>query len=104
MDSDIWEYQKENEIPHSKIYDKGHKRNGCWPCLMDIRFPDSKISILRTSHPKLWRFLLVDKGLAERILKLKLALGDEDFPGTAKERQQYSRNLVDTRPCFFDSC
>ena len=78
QDNDIWEYHDRFNIPHSVIYDKGHKRNGCWPCLMDFRFADSKLSLLRQSHPKLWRFLLIDKGLGKRILVLKLALEDEE--------------------------
>lgn len=102
-DSDIWEYHKEYEIPYSKIYDMGHKRNGCWPCLMDIKFSDSKLSILRQSHPKLWRFLLVDKGLAERILKLKLALEDEEASDHESWLQGRIESLVAQRPCFFDS-
>lgn len=101
-DEDVWEYHARFGIPHSQIYDKGHKRNGCWPCLMDIRFPDSKLSLLRKSHPKLWRFLLVDKGLGERILALKIALGKEEMP--SRTAQHYVRTLIEQRPCFFDSC
>jgi len=101
-DNDVWEYHNRFGIPHSPIYDKGHKRNGCWPCLMDIRFPDSKLSLLRHSHPKLWRFLLVDKRLGERILALKIALGKEEMLNHMV--RHYVRTLVEQRPCFFDSC
>ena len=44
---------------------------------MDFRFPDNKLGILRQSHPKLWQFLIVNKGLGKRILALKLALEDD---------------------------
>lgn len=74
---DILEFHRKFRIPHSPIYDMGHSRNGCWPCLMDFRFPDNKLRILRQSHPKLWQFLIVNKGLGKRILALKLALEDD---------------------------
>lgn len=103
-DGEVWEYHNRFGINHSAIYDKGHKRNGCWPCLMDIRFSDSKLSLLRQSHPKLWRFLLVEKGLAERILTLKLVLEDKELPDKQDLLRNQARNLIDHRPCFFDSC
>lgn len=74
---DILEFHRKFGLPHSPIYDMGHLRNGCWPCLMDFRFPDNKLRALRLSHPKLWRFLIFDKDLGKRILALKLALEDE---------------------------
>jgi 3'-phosphoadenosine 5'-phosphosulfate sulfotransferase (PAPS reductase)/FAD synthetase len=74
---DILEFHRKFRVPHSPIYDMGHSRNGCWPCLMDFRFPDNKLRILRQSHPKLWQFLIVNKGLGKRILALKLALEDD---------------------------
>jgi len=103
-DNDIWEYHQQFHVDHSAIYDKGHRRNGCWPCLMDIRFSDSKFSILRQSHPKLWRFLLVEKGLAERILTLKLVLKDKEVPNKRDLLRRQAACLIERQPCFFDSC
>lgn len=102
-DEDIWEYHSRFGLPHSAVYDKSHRRNGCWPCLMDFRFPDSKLSLLRQSHPKLWRFLLVDKGLGKRILVLKIALEDEEASDHESYLQDRIESLVAQRPCFFDS-
>jgi len=103
-DKDIWEYHQISHIDHSAIYDKGHTRNGCWPCLMDIHFKDSKFSILRQSHPKLWRFLLERKGLAERILTVKLVLEDNELPDKRELLRTRATDLIDRQPCFFDSC
>lgn len=77
----------------------GHKRNGCWPCGMDIGIPGNHLSILRLSHPKLWRFLMVEKGLGQELLKIKLALkgGQSDF--FSQERVEH---IIDLRPCYFD--
>lgn len=103
-DDDVWEYHSRFNLPHSAVYDKGHRRNGCWPCLMDIRFRDSKLGLLRRSHPKLWQFLLVDKGLGERILALKIALGEKEAINEKTVIQEHVRNLIEQRPCFFDRC
>jgi len=70
---------------------------------MDFRFADSKLSLLRQSHPKLWRFLLIDKGLGKRILALKIALEDEEARNHESYLQNRIESLVIQRPCFFDS-
>lgn len=103
-DDDVWEYHKRYNLPHSKIYDKGHRRNGCWPCLMDIRFPDNKLKALHHSHPKLWEFLIVEKGLGKRLLALKLSLNDEEITYTSLETMDsYIKMLIEKMPCYFDT-
>jgi len=101
-EKDILEYHDLNNLPKSEIYKKGHLRNGCWPCLMDIRFKDNKLSILRKSHPKLWKFLIIDKGLGERLIALKLALSEDDKI-RASYNQDFICHIVEEKPCFFDS-
>ena len=100
LEEDIWAYHNREGLPHCSLYDVGHQRVGCWPCLMDWGYPDSHLSRLRRSHPRLWRFLVVDKGLGAELVKLRLALsqGQADlFSATWSIKQ-----LVDIRPCFFD--
>ena len=98
---------------------------------MDFRFPDNKLGILRQSHPKLWQFLIVDRGLGKRILALKLALADngetEDtrlesiyshfelgsLPAGTKQKaydlkflgklDEYVRTVAELNPQFFNS-
>lgn len=102
-EEDVWEYHSKFNIPHSTIYDKGHKRNGCWPCLMDFHYNDNKLSILHQSHPKLWHFLVVEKGLGKRILALKLALSDDEQSVKSDiDIDQYVNQLIKHRPCYFD--
>ncbi|KKL78429.1 hypothetical protein LCGC14_2024930 [marine sediment metagenome] len=98
-DEDIWAYHREFSLPHCKIYDMGHKRNGCWPCGMDIGIPGNHLSRLRLSHPKLYRYLMVDKGLGEELMRIKLALrdGQGDF-----FLQEKVARIIDQRPCYFD--
>ncbi len=102
IEKDILEFHKKYNLPSSSIYKKGHLRNGCWPCLMDIRFKDNKLSILRKSHPKLWRFLIIEKELGKRLLALKLVLSEnesEEFQSKSNIVEQ----IIEERPCFFDS-
>lgn len=99
-DVDVWAYHGKFDIPYCALYDMGHRRNGCWPCGMDIKFPDNHYKALRQSHPKLWRHLMVDRGVGEMLVKIKLALnaGQYDlFAGTMGVEQ-----LIEARPCFFD--
>jgi len=49
----ILEFHRMVDLPYSPIYDMRHSRNGCWPCMMDIHFPDNKLKALRQSHPRL---------------------------------------------------
>lgn len=99
---DILEYHRIISLPYSPIYDKGHSRNGCWPCLMDIRFPDNKLKALRKSHPKLWRFLIVDKGLGARIIALKLALSKDGQSKLAGDLSSHVVKLVEEQPQYFE--
>ena len=78
----------------------GHKRNGCWPCGMDIGFNHNHLSRLRVSHPKLWHHIIIDRGLGKELIKIKLALRDgqaDMFSGGKVER------LLEQRPCYFDT-
>ena len=84
------------------IYDKGHSRNGCWPCLMDIRFPDNKLKALRQSHPKMWRFLILDKGVGIRIIALKRALCGDGPINPSGGLRNHVEKLVDHQPQYFE--
>jgi len=70
---------------------------------MDIRYSDNKLKALHQSHPKLWHFLIVQKGLGERLFKLKLALDDRDNQSFSQERmEKHVKMLTKLRPCYFD--
>ena len=100
LEPDIWEYHERYNIPMCELYQMGHNRNGCWPCTMDIHFRDNHLAALRQSHPKLWRFLVIDKGLGKELVKVKLALDSGQYDMFA---QQWSiEKLIEQRPCFFD--
>jgi len=101
-DENIWEYHRLNLLPHSPIYDKGHRRNGCWPCLMDLKFKDNHLRTLHQTHPKLWKFLIEKKGVGEVILALKLGLNREEMDEQYEGLRKRVHHLIKQRPCFFD--
>jgi len=70
---------------------------------MDIRFHDNKLKALRQSHPKLWRFLIVDKGLGKRLLAVKLALGDDHIEHDITTWGDNIQGLIEYRPDYFDA-
>lgn len=100
LEQDAWQYHEQHDVPMCELYAKGHKRNGCWPCGMNIGFAGNHLATLRQTHPKLWRFLMIDKGLAQELLKLKLVLSDgqADLFSTTWSVEE----LLEQRPCFFD--
>lgn len=100
---DVLKFHQEFGIPYSPIYDKGHPRNGCWPCLMDYHFPDNKLRALRRSHPELWRFLILRKGLGERLLALKSVLEDEESKRFIASFGNSVERIIEQCPWFFDS-
>jgi len=99
---DILQFHRKVRLPYSPIYDMGHSRNGCWPCLMDIRFPDNKLKALRQSHPKLWRFIIVNKGLGVRIVLLKHALSKDSQSPVSGNLQGHVEILVEQQPHYFE--
>lgn len=113
---DIWSCIETYGIPYNPYYDneledtamtkRGRKRGlywtalrlGCWSCTMIVPFTYDHLRHLRTFYPRLWRKLM-DAGLAERILELKLG-GDTLFPDEVIK--EITGDWLDIRPCFFD--
>lgn len=110
-DDDVWTYIRRYDVPYSPLYDMGytdeksgewkcHKRNGCMFCGMDIRFPDNHLAIMRRTHPKAWRTLMVHKGLAKVLFQLRFVLDDHQLDMFANEYgvEEYLERF----PCVFD--
>lgn len=108
-DDDIWEYIRQYNVPYATLYDKGyvneygrkvcHKRNGCMFCGMDIRFPDNHLAIMRRTHPKAWKTVMLKKGLGAVLMELHLALYNQyDLFQSRMNVAEY----LDMIPCAFD--
>ena len=108
-DADIWEYIEKYGVPYSPLYDLTYvnrkyegcyvKRNGCVGCCTDIAFPDNHMSVLRQTHPHLWRHYM-KSGLGEQLMKLEEYKnnGQLSFLLIADDAD----DAVDRRPCAFD--
>lgn len=108
-DADIWEYIARYGVPYSPLYDMTYvnrkyegcyiKRNGCVGCCTDIAFPDNHMSVLRQTHPDLWRHYM-RSGLGEQLMKLEEYKnnGQISFLNIADDVD----DVLDRRPCAFD--
>ena len=108
-DADIWRYIEKYNVPYSPLYDMTYvnrkyegcyiKRNGCVGCCTDIAFPDNHMSVLRQTHPHLWRHYM-KSGLGEQLMKLEEYKnnGQISLWGSADDVE----DVMDSRPCAFD--
>ena len=112
-DDDIWAYIRKYKLPYARLYDMGyyddfgewvsHKRNGCMFCGMDLKFEHNHLSIMRRTHPQIWRFLMMKKGLGRVLMSLRFAIDEHQFD---MFEQLYGYKDVgeylDRFPCVFD--
>lgn len=117
-DDDVWQYTKANDIPYASIYDmvllsdNGDEifkpRIGCWACMLSAKY--GYLKWLRAFKPKLYRHIMVDKGLLELLYAKKLGY-ELSLSETGKEQlvceldgfdSDYVLGFLEQRPCFFD--
>lgn len=55
LDEDIFKYIAKNNLPLNPIYEKGYARVGCWPCLQDMFYKDSRLFTLQEQHPNMYK-------------------------------------------------
>lgn len=55
-ESDIWEYIKKFNVPYCEIYDMGHTRTGCYPCLFGYSQDPTRFWNMKKTHPKLFDY------------------------------------------------
>jgi len=95
---DVDRFLFQEGLPISSLYSFGRAQAGCWVCGMGIR--KGSLKALREGHPKLFRTLILKKGLGEVLLKIKLALSDGQLNLFAEHYDL--ETLLKVRPCFFD--
>lgn len=54
-DDNIFTYIKKHNLPLNPIYEKGYTRVGCWPCLQDLFYKDSRLFTLQKEHPNMYK-------------------------------------------------
>jgi 3'-phosphoadenosine 5'-phosphosulfate sulfotransferase (PAPS reductase)/FAD synthetase len=110
---EIWEYHRRFELPHNPLYDmdeipmKGGIRTGCWTCPMAIKY--GKLSHLRHYYPKLFNFLVVEKGLGEAMVGLRIdslkgvkSRAKDRLLNMVVKKARDFKGILRRQPCFFD--
>jgi 3'-phosphoadenosine 5'-phosphosulfate sulfotransferase (PAPS reductase)/FAD synthetase len=123
---DVWEFQKKYSFDYNELYDKVtylndnnpdfsfenakkyQVRTGCWCCPQGFKY--GKFKWMREYFPKMFRTLMINMGLGETILDMRIKknknikskramlLRDVNY----KELFGVERAL-DLHPCYFDS-
>jgi len=116
----VWDYIEKYDIEYPEIYDKEVEgftkrgvrektkgiemdrkaiRVGCWSCPLPMQYSSHVMRQLRTHYPNLWKTLM-DKGLAEEVVKRKLGGQSTLIDGFyTKEKEE---DWLKRRPCWFD--
>jgi 3'-phosphoadenosine 5'-phosphosulfate sulfotransferase (PAPS reductase)/FAD synthetase len=54
---DISDYIENNNLPLNPLYKMGYQRVGCWACLQDMLYKDSRLFTLQQQHPEMYKTL-----------------------------------------------
>jgi phosphoadenosine phosphosulfate reductase len=94
-EADISRYLEQNDLPINPIYEMGYRRLGCWPCLQDMFYKDSRLFILQQQHPKLYK--IIRKKFGKQMMDLLCAWAGLD-------RSCYEEKNFDNlyKPCCFE--
>jgi 3'-phosphoadenosine 5'-phosphosulfate sulfotransferase (PAPS reductase)/FAD synthetase len=67
MESDIWQYLKERDVPYCKIYDMGYHRTGCMFCMFGLQHEKepNRFQLMAKSHPKQYKYCIETLGLGK---------------------------------------
>ncbi|MDE0555839.1 MAG: phosphoadenosine phosphosulfate reductase family protein [Candidatus Poribacteria bacterium] len=80
LDEDIAKYIKKNNLPRNPIYELGYNRVGCWACLQDMFYKDSRLFTLQKEHPNMYKTIRKKFGKQmANLLKVWAALEDRDL-------------------------
>ncbi|MEM2941761.1 MAG: phosphoadenosine phosphosulfate reductase family protein [Thermoproteota archaeon] len=93
-DKDIVDYIEINKLPINPLYNKGYKRTGCWACLQDMFYQDSRLFTLQRQHPHLYKTVRAQFGKEMASLLKAWAGLDGDF------REEHFDGLY--KPCSFE--
>lgn len=109
---DVWEYINHYKVPYNPLYDKkgvqidGGIRTGCWPCTQAVKY--GKLHHLREYYPKLFKLLVIEKNLGDKIMDLRIESYKNiksrvaDYLRNSTYRQFGAERALDVHPCFFD--
>lgn len=83
-DEDRDKYIQKYDLPLNPIYEMGYNRVGCWACLQDMFYKDSRVFTLQEQHPKLYK--VVKEKFGQQMLNLLVAWAElEEFDFTEED-------------------
>lgn len=92
---DITDYIELHNLPLNPIYKMGYQRVGCWACMQDMFYKDSRLFTLQEQHPHLYKTIRKKfGGQMIRLLSSWAGIEDWDF------QEEHLDGLY--RPCFFE--
>lgn len=93
-DKDITDYIEINKLPLNPLYSIGYKRTGCWACLQDMFYKDSRLFTLQRQHPQMYKTVRAQFGKEMASLLKAWAGLDGNF------REEHFDGLY--KPCSFE--
>jgi len=108
-DDDVWMYIDKFDVPYSSLYDIEYydyvagksckiRRNGCYGCATDILFKNDHMSILRQTHPGLWKSVM-RFGMADELRNLARCGMNGSYYDAGRLDPEF---VVEHRQCAFD--
>jgi phosphoadenosine phosphosulfate reductase len=71
---EIEDYIAAHQLPVNPIYKMGHDRVGCWACMHDFLHEDSRLFVLKRTHPGMYETL--KKQFGDEMLRVLAAWGE----------------------------
>lgn len=95
-DKDIADYITEKRLPINPLYEMGYPRVGCWACLQDMLYRDSRLFTLQVKHPQMYQTLCRKFG-PEMLRLLTAWAGIEN----GEWKEEHLEGLY--KPCLFEA-
>ncbi len=65
MESDVWNYLKQEHVKYCSVYDMGYERTGCMFCMFGVHMEDSpnRFQMMQNTHPKQYKYCIEKLGI-----------------------------------------
>ncbi len=83
QDQDITDYIEANNLPMNPLYGMGYQRVGCWACLQDMFYKDSRLFTLQQQHPQMYN--TISKKFGKQMISLLTSWADIEDKGFQEE-------------------
>ena len=81
---DVEAYVAQHGLLVNPLYSMGHERVGCWSCLQDFFYDDSRLFVLKQTHPRMYEVL--NQQFGDELLRVLTAWGNVQERGFTLEQ------------------